>query len=52
VQSSRANAFQDFFERNRDLFFASYHWNEKIEFMVIDKHGTVIDSSLNPSSEK
>jgi len=52
LQSSRANAFQDFFERNRDLFFASYHWNEKIEFMVIDKHGTVIDSSLNPSSEK
>ncbi|MFZ9506935.1 MAG: class I SAM-dependent methyltransferase [Burkholderiaceae bacterium] len=50
LQSSRSNAFQDFFERNRDLFFASYHWTEKLDFMVIDKHGKVIDRSPDPSS--
>ena len=45
LQSSRSNAFQDFFERNRDLFFASYHWRESIDFLIIDKSGRVIDAS-------
>lgn len=45
LQSSRSNAFQDFFERNRDLFFASFHWSESIDFLIIDKSGRVIDAS-------
>lgn len=49
LQSDYFNEFQVFFERNRDLFFASYHWSERIDFLVIDKHGKVIDSSQNDS---
>lgn len=45
LHSVYKNAFQDFFERNRDLFFASYHWNEAIKFLIIDKQGRVVDSS-------
>jgi len=45
LQSDYANPFQDFFERNRDLFFASYHWTGEISFLIIDKHGQIIDSS-------
>lgn len=46
LQSEYSNAFQDFFERNRDLFFASFHWSDSFDFLVIDKQGTVIDSSV------
>ena len=45
LHSPYKNAFQEFFERNRDLFFASYHWNEAIKFLIIDKQGRVVDSS-------
>jgi SAM-dependent methyltransferase len=45
LHSEYSNAFQDFFELNRDLFFASLHWNEKIHFLIIDKQGQIIDSS-------
>lgn len=45
LQSEYANAFQEFFERNRMLFFASIHWDECFDFLVIDKQGKVIDSS-------
>lgn len=45
LHSEYANAFQEFFERNRDLFFASYHWEETISFLIINKQGRIIDSS-------
>jgi SAM-dependent methyltransferase len=45
LHSPYKNAFQDFFERNRDLFFASFHWNKAIKFLIIDKQGRVVDSS-------
>ncbi len=45
LQSEYHNQFQDFFEQNRDLFFASYHWSESVDFLIIDKHGEIIDSS-------
>lgn len=45
LHSKYANPFQDFFERNRDLFFTSYHWSGSIEFLVIDKDGGLFDSS-------
>jgi hypothetical protein len=44
LQSSHRNAFQDFFEDNRDLFFASHKWRGGFNFVVIDKYGTIIDS--------
>jgi hypothetical protein len=47
LQSSHSNSFQDFFERNRDLFFASLHWNASFDFIVIDKWGRVIDASTD-----
>lgn len=50
LQSDYANAFQDFFECNRDLFFASCHWNGAFDFIVIDKHGRVIDSSAGKAA--
>lgn len=50
LHSEYRNAFQEFFERNRDLFFASYHWKEAISFLIIDKHGKIIDSSLVDAS--
>jgi SAM-dependent methyltransferase len=45
LHSPYKNAFQDFFERNRDLFFASYHWHDSIKFLIIDNQGCVVDSS-------
>jgi SAM-dependent methyltransferase len=45
LHSEYNNAFQEFFERNRDLFFASYHWDKSINFLIIDKRGQIIDSS-------
>jgi SAM-dependent methyltransferase len=51
LQSEYDNAFQQFFERNRDLFFASLHWQGAIGFIVLDKHGQVIDSS-NPTDAR
>lgn len=45
LHSEYENAFQDFFERNRDLFFASCLWDKKINYLIIDKHGQIIDSS-------
>lgn len=45
LQSPYLNAFQDFFEANRDLFFCSLHWKSEIPFLVIDKHGQIIDST-------
>ncbi|WP_158904632.1 class I SAM-dependent methyltransferase [Burkholderia sp. L27(2015)] len=50
LHNEYANAFQDFFERNRDLFFASYHWDETANFLIIDKEGRIIDSSLDETS--
>lgn len=47
LQSEYANPFQDFFERNRDLFFAGLHWKGRIDFLVIDRHGAILDSSRN-----
>lgn len=44
LHSTYGNNFQDFFVRNRDLFFASLHWNADFNFLVIDKSGTIIDS--------
>ncbi len=45
LQSEYTNPFQDFFERNRDLFFVSYPWNERINFLIIGKDGRILDSS-------
>jgi hypothetical protein len=45
LHSEYANAFQDFFERNRDLFFSSLNWDGVINFLLIDKHGRIVDSS-------
>ncbi len=45
LHSDYTNQFQSFFERNRDLFFTSYHWNESIEFLVVGKDGNIYDSS-------
>jgi len=45
LHSGYSNQFQEFFERNRDLFFASCHWVDKINFLIIDKRGCIIDSS-------
>lgn len=45
LHSEYSNQFQSFFERNRDLFFTSYHWTDRIEFLVIDKDGGIYDSS-------
>ena len=50
LHSEYSNAFQEFFERNRDLFFASCHWTDSFDFLVIDKHGAVIDSSGGKSA--
>jgi SAM-dependent methyltransferase len=47
LQSELTNPFQAFFERNRDLFFTSYHWEGKIEFLIIDKAGRVVNSSFS-----
>lgn len=49
LQSTYENPFQAFFERNRDLFFASLHWTGSIAFLVIDHNGKVIDSSETPA---
>ncbi|TBX75222.1 class I SAM-dependent methyltransferase [Rhizobium laguerreae] len=49
LHSEYSNNFQDFFERNRDLFFTSYSWDEKIEFLIIDKDGREFDSSYGSS---
>lgn len=51
LQSEYRSPFQDFFERNRDLFFASCHWRESISFMIIDKTGRVIDTSFDDLTE-
>jgi SAM-dependent methyltransferase len=45
LHSPYNNALQEFFECNRDLFFVSYHWQDAIKFLIIDKHGCVVDSS-------
>lgn len=45
LQSEHDNAFQHFFERNRDLFFASLQWQDGIDFLVIGKDGRVLDRS-------
>jgi SAM-dependent methyltransferase len=50
LQSDYLNSFQEFFERNRDLFFISYHWSGWIKFLVIDQQGRVIDSSNGEGS--
>lgn len=52
LQSSHGNAFQDFFERNRDLFFASLHWRGSFDFVVVDKSGHVIDASRDCVRER
>jgi SAM-dependent methyltransferase len=51
LQSPYANPFQDFFEANRDLFFCSLEWKGNIPFLLIDKHGRVIDSSMQLLNE-
>jgi SAM-dependent methyltransferase len=45
LQSEYDNAFQHFFERNRDLFFASLHWQGQIDFLVVGKDGRILDRS-------
>lgn len=45
LQSAYTNPFQDFFERNRDLFFTSFPWEGQIDFLVIGKNGEILDSS-------
>lgn len=45
LHSPFSSKFQGFFERNRRLFFASYQWEEKIDFVVINRDGQIIDSS-------
>lgn len=45
LQSQYTNPFQSFFEANRSTFFASLHWKDSFEFIVIDKHGKIIDRS-------
>lgn len=47
LQSEYDNAFQRFFERNRDLFFASLQWQDHVDFLVIGKDGRVLDRSEN-----
>lgn len=44
LHSNYDNNFQRFFARNRDLFFASLHWNEELNFLVIDKYGNIVDA--------
>jgi SAM-dependent methyltransferase len=46
LHSQYSNPFQSFFERNRDLFFASLHWRGSIDFLVIDRNGSVLDSHV------
>jgi SAM-dependent methyltransferase len=46
LQSEYSNPFQEFFERNRDLFFTSFRWEGQIDFLVIGKDGQILDSSL------
>lgn len=45
LQSAYSNPFQEFFERNRDLFFTSFPWEGQIDFLVIGKNGEILDSS-------
>jgi SAM-dependent methyltransferase len=45
LHSGFTNEFQSFFERNRSLFFTSIHWQDRLEFAVMDKNGRIIDSS-------
>jgi SAM-dependent methyltransferase len=45
LHSASGNAFQEFFERNRDFFFASLHWTGSIKYLIVDKNGGVIDAS-------
>lgn len=44
LHANYKNPFQDFFERNRDIFFCSYHWDQTINFLIINKEGKLIDS--------
>jgi SAM-dependent methyltransferase len=43
LQSGYENEFRSFFERNWDIFYAMLHWEGEIPFLIIDKHGRVID---------
>lgn len=45
LQSAYHNEFQSFFERNWHMFFVRCHWRERINFLVLDRNGRVIDSS-------
>ncbi|MBX4967386.1 class I SAM-dependent methyltransferase [Rhizobium binae] len=45
LHSAYTNPFQDFFERNRDLFFTSFPWEGQIDFLIIGKNGEILDSS-------
>lgn len=45
VQSDFLNDSQNFFEKNRDIFFASLHWESSFDFKVINKEGRIIDST-------
>jgi len=45
LHSAYANPFQDFFDENRDLFFCSLRWRDQIPFLLIDKHGRIVDAS-------
>ena len=45
LHSAYVNPFQEFFDANRDLFFCSLQWSEQIPFLLIDKHGQIVDAS-------
>ena len=47
LHSPYKNTFQDFFEKNRRLFFVSYKWEDVINFLVIDKNGKITDAESN-----
>ena len=45
LHSAYANQFQEFFDENRDLLFCSLQWSGHIPFLLIDKHGRILDAS-------
>ena len=43
LQSRFENAFQKLVEQNWDFFFTQLHWVGRIDFLILDKSGQVID---------
>jgi len=46
LHSAHENEFQNFFIRNRDMFFCGLRWEGEINFIVIGADGKVMDQNL------